>query len=419
MPNRLESLRYLLREIRQGRNTFYQRKLSDIDWEAAGESFAGFRREVPFTTKSEILADQKESPPFGNNLTYARNRYTRYCQTSGTRSGRPLPWLDTTESWQGMLACWEKVFEAAGVRAGEPVMFAFSFGPFLGFWSAYEAALERGNLCLPGGGLSGRSRLDLMARTGATTLCCTPTYALRLGEEAVDYPGLSVECVIVAGEAGGSLPLIRDQISERWGGAAVFDHHGMTEVGPVTYQDAGHPHHLCLIESAYFAEVIDPKDEMPVEEGAVGELVLTPLRRVGMPLLRYRTGDLVRLRREEIEGSQRMIFDGGILGRRDDMEVIRGVNVYPGAVEEIVRSFPEVVEYQVEIRTVREMREMFLEVELRTESPDLVARRLGEDIRDILGLRAHVKVAPAESLPRYEFKAKRWRRDEDGKSDSI
>ncbi|MEZ5432485.1 MAG: hypothetical protein R3F31_15155 [Verrucomicrobiales bacterium] len=136
---------------------------------------------MPFTTKMDLVWDREEHPPYGSNLTFPIGRYSRYCQSSGTASA-PLPTLDTPESWSAMLDCWDRVYDAAGVGSDDVLFFAFSFGPFLGFWTAFECALRRGSRSIPGGGLSSEARLQAMQLNAATVLCCTPTYALRLGE---------------------------------------------------------------------------------------------------------------------------------------------------------------------------------------------------------------------------------------------
>lgn len=394
-----------------GGGGFYARKLR-----AAGLAQAdpggldAFVRRVPFTTKEELLADRLAHPPFGSNLTRPLAEYTRFCQTSGTSSGQPMAWLDTPDSWEAMLDCWREVYRAADLKPGtDRLFFAFSFGPFLGFWTAFEAA-ARDYLVLPGGGLSSQARLQAMARYGATVLCCTPTYALRLGEslgtaEGVDRADLQVRKILVAGEPGGSIPEVRARIEKLWQ-ARVYDHHGMTEVGPVSYETTALPGHLAILEDRYFAEVIDPVTGVEVEDGACGELVLTTLVRAACPLLRYRTGDWVR--KGFVQG--RLVLEGGVLSRVDDMVVVRGVNVYPSAIEAVVRQFPEVAEFVVEQRKVEAMDEIELLVEVAEAQAREVIRRLEARLRDTFSLRIPVRLAAAGSLPRHEFKARRWHR---------
>lgn len=400
----------LLRRI-EGTDSFYSARFAVEGLRAAdlGE-LESFCKQVRWTTKDDLLRDRQEHPPFGTQMLEAVERYTRFCQTSGTSTGQPMAWVDTPESWEAMLVCWRKVYEAAELVPGvDRVFFAFSFGPFLGFWTAFEAAV-RDYLAVPGGGLSSQARLDCLRRYNATVLCCTPTYALRLGEQIGELSGvwldeLAVRKVIVAGEPGGCVPAVRRRIESLWG-AKVFDHHGMTEVGPVSYESAEVPGGLMVIEEAYLAEVVHAETGHEVEEGECGELVLTTLDRVACPLLRYRTGDWVKKR---IVGG-RLFLEGGILCRVDDMVVVRGVNVYPAAVEEVVRGFAEIVEFQVEQREVEAMTELTLRVELVEGADQAVVERLGAKLRDTFALRMPVKVVAAGTLPRQEFKSNRWRK---------
>jgi phenylacetate-CoA ligase len=411
----LEQLRSLVAELFPG-NKFYAQKLQSAGITFDVASLKDFSARFPFTTKAELVADQLAQPPYGTNLTYPLDCYTRFHQTSGT-SGKPLRWLDTPESWDGMIESWTGIFRAAGVHATDRVMFAFSFGPFLGFWLAFESAQRLGCLCLPGGGLSTSARLRMLLDNRATILCCTPTYAIRLGEVALQErldAGSCVRTIIVAGEPGGSIPATRKRIEELWPGARVFDHHGMTEVGPVTYECPKQPGVLHVLESAYYAEVIDPATGKSTTQG---ELVLTTLNRVASPLLRYRTGDLVKLGTRNSElgtpcacGRHELALDGGILGRVDDMIIVRGVNVYPSAVEEIVRGFSEIAEYRVQVTDKNSLAELRLEIEPVKEIRDLegLLARVGKAFETALALRVPVSAVPPGTLPRFEMKAQRW-----------
>ena len=410
--SQLEQLRSLVAELIPA-NKFYTQKL-----QAAGVGFdiaslADFSARFPFTTKAELAADQLANPPHGTNLTYPLNCYTRFHQTSGT-SGTPLRWLDTPESWDAMIENWSEVFRAAGVGAGDRVMFAFSFGPFLGFWLAFESAERLGCLCLPGGGLSSAARLQMMCDNKANVLCCTPTYALRLAEvaaeEKIETQSLRIKTIIVAGEPGGSIPATRAKLESLWPGTRIFDHHGMTEVGPVTYECPQRPGVLHVIESAYYAEVIDPATSKPAESG---ELVLTTLNRTGSPLLRYRTGDLVKRGLQNVVcgcGRNDLALIGGILGRADDMIIVRGVNVYPTSVEQIIRGFSEVKEYRVRIARNNSLVEIQIEIEPAASCRDVaaLAARVASAFETTHSLRVPVSVVAPGILPRFEMKAMRW-----------
>ncbi len=412
----LGQLGELLRALIPG-NRFYSAKLAGHGGPETIGGLEDYARLVPFTTKQELASDQVSHPPFGTNLTYPLDDYIRFHQTSGT-TGQPLRWLDTADSWEAMLEGWVEVFRAAGLHHGDRVLFAFTFGPFIGFWMAFEAATRVGCLCLPGGGLTSAARLRMLMEVGVTVVCCTPTYAARLAEvaaeERIDLGEAKVRLLVVAGEPGGSIPGVRGRLERLWPGARVFDHHGMTEVGPVTYECPKCPGRLHVIESSYIAEVIDPESGDTVAPGTPGELVLTTLRRMGSPLLRYRTGDLVRtLLDPEVRcncGRLELSLEGGILGRVDDMVIIRGVNLFPGAVDDVVRSLPEIGEYQVQVETVQHMDELTLAIEpvAGCHDPAAVVRRLQKELQDAFALRVPVNVVALGTLPRFEMKARRW-----------
>ena len=391
-------------------DSFYGKKIREWQLKVSRlNRVEDFIAQVPFTTKADIQADRLAHPPFGTNLTRAISQYTRFCQTSGTSTGMPMAWVDTPESWDAMLKCWQRVFDAAALVKGQDrIFFAFSFGPFLGFWTAYEAA-AKDYLIIPTGGMSSQARLEAMARYGATVLCCTPTYALRLGEligplSGVERTDLRIHKIIVAGETGGSVPEVRKRLEELWG-ARIFDHHGMTEVGPVSYETEDMPRQLVVMEEAYLAEIVDPQTGIEVADGECGELILSTLDRTACPLLRYRTGDWVK---KKIHRG-RLVLEGGILSRVDDMIVVRGVNIYPSAIEAVVRQFPEVVEYMVEQRKVDAMDEIELVVEMDGHAAKPLLKRLEAKLKDTFSLRISVRLAEPNSLPRHEFKAKRWR----------
>jgi phenylacetate-CoA ligase len=372
---------------------------------------------LPLTTKAELLAEQTEHPPYGRLLTYPPQRYTRLHQTSGSQ-GLPLRWLDTPESWSWTLDCWTQMLKMIGITAVDRLLFAFSFGPFLGFWTAFESAQRLGCLCLAAGGMSSGARLRMLLDNQATVVLCTPTYALHLAQVAQEQgirlgpqtPGYAVRALVVAGEPGGSIPATRGRIEEAWH-ARVFDHSGMTEIGPLAIECEPAPGGLHIMEEDYLAEVLDPATLQPVPLGELGELVLTNLGRWGSPLIRYRTGDLVRVDPEPcVCGSSFLRLDGGIQGRTDDMIAIRGNNFYPSALEGVIRRFREVLEYRVEVDSSAALAELRVEIEAGPGTSPQLAERVTAAIRDELLFRAEVLLQPPGTLPRFEMKAQRVRR---------
>jgi phenylacetate-CoA ligase len=393
-------------------NPFYRLK-----WKAAGVEvrMAGdwdaFRR-LPFTAKADLVQDQAAHPPFGSDLTYPLHRYVRLHQTSGT-TGRPILWLDTQESWEWWLRCWTFVYRAAGVGAGDRIYFAFSFGPFIGFWAGFDATRQIGALAIPGGGLNTPLRIQALIATQATVLVCTPSYALRLAEVAretgVDTAALGVRATIHAGEPGASIPSTRRRIETAWG-ARCIDHTGLTEVGATGFTCAAGALHLN--ESEFIAEVLDPATGAVLQSGE-GELVLTNLGREGSPVIRYRTGDRVRLLNTRCAcGRTFARLDGGVLGRVDDMLVVRGINVFPSAIEEVVRRFECVNEFRVEVRRREEMADLRVVVEI--DEPKWGAAmvtsaldQMREALRMACGIRIETAAVGAGALPRFQLKAKR------------
>ena len=395
------------------RNPFYRAK-----WRAAGvddgraiDGWDAFRG-LPFTTKADLSRDQEVHPPYGSDLTLPLEQYVRIHQTSGT-TGRPLRWLDTAESWDWWQRCWLFVYRAAGVGPGDRIFFAFSFGPFIGFWAAFDAARRIGALAIPGGGLDSNLRVRLLQECRATVLVCTPSYALRLAEVAraagVDAARLGIRVTIHAGEPGASIPATRRRIEAAWG-ARCIDHTGLTEVGATGFTcRAGALH---LNESEFIPEVIDPATGAIAPDGE-GELVLTNLGREGSPVVRYRTGDRVRLVLEPCAcGRTFGRLAGGILGRADDMLVVRGVNVFPSVIEDAVRQFDCVDEFRIEVHREREMLDVRVIVEIDGDrySADQVTMTLADlrrRLRTACGIRIDADAAAAGTLPRWELKARR------------
>ena len=405
-----ERLRALLAEILP-RNRFYARKFAEAGLAARDIGALKDLALVPFTTKAELQADQEAHPPYGEVLTYPLDRYNRMHQTSGT-SGRPLRWLDTPESWDWLLRCWEKKYAIMGLRAGDRFFFPFTFGPFLGFWAAFDATVRLGYLAMPGGGMSSLTRLRFLLDNQATVVLCTPTYALHLAEvsseNGLDLVSSPVRALIVAGEPGGSIPATRQRIESAWG-ARVFDHTGLTEVGPVTIECPENPGGVHVLETEYIVEVLDPRSGQLLPPGEVGEMVVTNLGRWGSPVLRYRTGDLVRVDPHTCPCSRSLLrLQGGILGRVDDMIHLRGNNVYPTALEAVIRRFAEVAEYRVHVDYTQALPELRVELEPAANgvASDLV-QRVDLAIRNELLFRAQVTTVPPGSLPRFEMKARR------------
>jgi phenylacetate-CoA ligase len=384
------------------RSEFFQNKLHGCKLPL--KSIAELQ-DLSFTTKDELLALSEARFPFARNLTYPLDRYVRFHRTSGTQ-GQHLVVLDTADDWQWWVDTWQFVLDAAELSSSDHVLMAFSFGPFIGFWTAHDAVVHRGALVIPGGGLSSLARIEAIRSYGVTALFCTPSYALHLAETAhqnkLEIATFGVKKIIVAGEPGGSSPVIRNRIEEAWD-ACVIDHAGASEVGPWGYSDASR-RGLRVIESEFIAEFYSMDTGLPARSGELAELVLTTLGRFGSPVIRYRTGDLVRPEWPSDCDNRFVLLEGGVLGRVDDMMIIRGVNVFPTAIEQILRGFPEIDEYRLTAKKDGHLDALTIEVEDQLQSSDRVAKALQLQ----LGLRVDVQCVPLGSLPRFEGKAKRF-----------
>lgn len=407
----LEKLQHMLTQI-YGRNRFYTAKVTE-----AGTTPHDIRSledfyQLPFTTKQELVEAQAADPPFGTNATFPESAYTRYHQTSGT-TGEPLRVVDTAESWEWWGDCWGFVLAGAGLTSTDRLFLPFSFGPFIGFWAAVLGAKRIGALLICGGGHTSLQRLHIMRDLQATAMCCTPTYALRLAEVArennFDLRDIPMRITIHAGEPGANVPATKARIQEVWQ-AKCFDHAGASEVGAHSFECEVQPNSIHAIESEFIVEVIHPQSGRAVAEGETGELVITNLGRIGYPVIRYRTGDLVTFATEPCScGRTFGRFQGGIIGRADDMVIVRGVNIYPSVVENLVRQFGVVDEFRVQVAIQKEMAELNVEVELVDGADEENAcREIQQSFQNSLGLRPSVTAVPRESLPRFELKAKRF-----------
>lgn len=392
-------------------NAFFLDKLRAGGLEPGDLGSVGDLARVPFTTKAELVAEQAARPPFGRLPTYPLARYRYLHQTSGT-TGAPLRWLDTEEDWAWWVRCWGFVYRGAGVTDEDVVFCAFSFGPFVSHWTAIAGARGVGALAIPGGGQTSPQRLRAIVENRATVVVCTPTYALHLAEVAdehdVDLRASDVRATIHAGEPGASVPNVRRRIEEAWG-ATCFDHAGATEVGAWAFGCLAGGGAVHLNETEFVFEVVDPATGAPAPDGARGELVVTSLGRTGMPVVRYRTGDLVEITTEPCACGRTLArARGGVLGRADDMLIVRGVNLYPSAVDDVVRGVDGVLEYEVELRRRSEMDDLAIRIE--SDAFDRASAAISDAFRLRHSLRVTVEQADRGTLPRYELKARRYKR---------
>ncbi len=395
-----QRLARLLSTIR-GRSRFYTRKL-----EAAGIGAAPLRvpedlARLPITTKAELVADQEAYPPWGTVLTEPLDRYTRYNQTSST-TGRPLRWPDTNESWQWMLDCWKAVYRAAhvgpttGFCSRSPLVRSSVFGPHSMRRASWARSRCRPAACRASSGSRSWMRSSPPSFAARRHMRCASreVAAERKGADLCGRPACGCDRGRRAGrEHPGNARTDRAE----WG-ARVIDQHGLTEVGPVSFECAEAPGFLHLNENEFICEVLHPVTLAPVPDGEPGELVLTNLGRTASPVVRYRTGDVVIRRSERCAcGRTFARLAGGILTRTDDMVNIRGVNVYPTAIEGIVRGFAEVAEFRVTITGSRWPRCASRSSPRRP--PPVRRSDAARAVQDTLSFRADVRTVPRGPCP--------------------
>ena len=396
-------------------NEFYYHKLKDSGLMKDTSRLLFFSNYITLTSKHEIALNQLLYPPYGTNLTYPLEAYNRLHQTSGTTTNL-LRWLDTPESWNYMLNNWTRIYSAAKLINEDRLYFAFSFGPFLGFWTAFEAASRLGYMSISGGGKNTQSRIMDIINNRVTVLLCTPTYAMRIAEIArllnIDLRNSSVRLLILAGESGASSPHVRDRISKEWNNARIVDHYGMTEVGPISYQCAVNETRQHIMESSYFVEIIDPKKKEIVDLGETGELVITTLRRAGSPMIRYCTGDIIKTHPRVMCdcGSSDLFFEGGVLSRADDMVVVRGVNIYPSSVEDLIHEIEEVSDYRARVISSSALTQIEIDIEPKSGAIDhnFLINKLDLALRAQYPLKFNLKIVNPGTLQRGEFKTKKW-----------
>ncbi len=413
----LAKLRYQC-EWAAARSPWYQRQFKEAGFDSSKlRSFDDLRR-MPLLTRDQWMGSQEAKPPYGELPAIDPEGAIRVHTTSGTTGRGPLRALDSRKDWAWIAEMWAYAIWGCGIRPADTAYIAFGYGSFIGFWGLHYAMEKVGVLNVPGGAQTTEARVRQIIDFGATAVASTPTYALRLAQEAallgIDLQGSAVSRLILSGEPAGSIPQTKTLIEDMWG-AKAFDTAGMTEIGTImVFECTEQPGGTHIIEDHMIEEVIDPDTLEPVAYGESGERVVTSFGRGAIPLLRYRTSDLVcKVPAARCTcGRGFDIYEGGILGRVDDMKIVRGTNVYPRAIEAIVREFPEVVEFQSVITHEGTRDEITLRVECKPDWPvgewdtlsDALHRRLALAHE---GLNFRIERAGEGELPRFELKAKR------------
>jgi phenylacetate-CoA ligase len=364
----LVKLRHLC-EWAAARSPFYRRSFAAAGFRPDQLRTLDDLRRIPLLTRADWMASQAAAPPYGELPVIGPEAAIRLHTTSGTSGKEPLRALDTRKDWAWAAEMWAYGVWGCGIRPSDTSYIAFGYGSFIGFWGLHYAMEKVGVLNIPGGAQPTESRARQIVDFGATAVASTPTYAIRLAQEAqklgLNLPASRVRRVILSGEP---CPHQTKSLIEGLWGAKAYDTAGMTEISTIfMFECAEQPGGAHLIEDHLIEEVLDPAGE-PVGYGEDGERVVTSFGRSAIPLIRYRSSDLVRKLPAATCpcGRTTDLYDGGVIGRVDDMLLVRGTNVYPRAVEGIVREFGEIVEFQIRLFTSETLRD---EIALRVELP--------------------------------------------------
>jgi phenylacetate-CoA ligase len=409
----LTALRRQLTAVHAG-SAHYRRQWDELGWRPEELGSVEDLAVLPFTDKAAYQRSLDREPPFGDLLGVPRDQVARVHFSSGTTSS-PTPVAWTRADLDGWAELYARAAYSQGVRPGDVYQCLFSFAWFVGGLGATAGYTRLGAAVIPGGSGDTERQVDTIHRFGVTAVGGTPSFLLHLAETAQrlgrPLTDSAVRHVMVGGEPGGAVPATRALIEREWA-ARCFDGYGCLEFQPIAWecaaQTGGH-----LPEDAVLAEVVDPATRAPVPDGQPGVLVLTHLAKRATPLVRWWTGDVVVLDRSRCPcGRTHARLAGGVRGRADDMLVVRGVNVFPSAVEDVVRR---------EVATVGEFRIVLdpaladpatgyptaLRVQVEAGDPGGLADRLASTLRRDLQVRAVVEVVPPGTLPRTTHKAQR------------
>jgi phenylacetate-CoA ligase len=377
-------------------------------------------RKVPKVEKSMMRDIQRKDPfPYGDALCVPLEEVTEFRQTSGT-TGQPVYQPDTWQDWEWWSECWATLLWAQGYRPHDRVFLPFGYNVFVAFWAGHYACEKIGCEIVPGGVLDTKARILKMQEIKATAMMATPTYVLGMADTALNKlslnpaSDLSVRKITCAGEPGALVPATKRRMEEAWG-AKVFDHVGATEIGAWGFECACQPGALHVNEAMFLAEIEDLDTGKPITEpGKAGKLVITALDRIAQPCIRFDSKDIVELSNETCDcGRTYRLIPGGVIGRADDITKVKGVLLAPSAIEDVVRSIPELgTEYEVVVTKQGDVDHILLKVEL-SEGADVprkeVEARLSTQLRVKTNLGYEIQMHPYGALPRFEVKARRFK----------
>jgi phenylacetate-CoA ligase len=404
------------------RSPFYRRK-----WDEAGiqpgyvRSLEDFER-VPPVTKLEIRTAQEASPPFGDYLCIPEADVLRIHGTSGT-TGRPTAFGIGRSDWLSIANSHARIMWGMGIRPSDMVFIGSYFSLYLGSWGALIGAERLHSRVFPfGAGVAGQTlrAAQWMLQMRPTVFYGTPSYALHLAETArangIDPHNFGLRILFFSGEPGASIPSLRRRLVEYYG-AAIFDSGTMAEMSPwmTLAETSGHVGMLCWQDIVY-TEVVDPRTHLRVPYGREGTLVYTHLERLSQPMIRMLSNDLSRWEAGPSPcGRTYPILPRGIYGRIDDMFIVRGENMFPSAIDDVMNRLPHYAgEHRIIIARDQAMDELTVQMEYDQELSSMgegsvagVRLRAEEELRTVLGVGAKVQMLAPGSLERTEFKARR------------
>lgn len=375
-----------------------------------------FKYMIPLTDKPMIQASQTSNNLYGDNMAVDNSFIAAHFATSGT-TGKPLNEAIEDYSMWRVGQSWCPAYWSAGMRPDDTFFFAFDFGGFAGFWTAYWGALRFGAKIVSGAGvgMTTEKRIQQILDLKPTVLVATPTYTLHMANVAkkmgIDPAKTSVKYYVGAGEPGSaSVPMIKKRIEEAWGCkcAEVLGISEIPAVNPTCERGDGFHEH----EMHQFAWVRNPETGKEVSEGEVGERIVTSLSNYGTIFINYRTHDLMRPAYSCSCGCTWVYYKGGVLGRTDHMIIYKGTNIYQAAVENIVNGFPSASDhFQLILTREKDEDNMIIKLEPKEDVPpekyNQLAKGLTAELKVKIGVTVPVEIVPVNSLPRYDVKTKR------------
>jgi phenylacetate-CoA ligase len=377
-------------------------------------------QKVPKIEKDMMREVQQHEPfPYGDMLSVPLERVTTFRQTSGT-TGTPVYQACTWQDWEWWSESWCYILYAQGYRDTDRVFIPFGYNIFVAFWAGHYGAEKIGCEVVPGGVLDTQARILKIQELRCTALMATPTYVLGMADTArnklnIDSArDLAIEKITVAGEPGGTIPTTKRRMEEAWG-AKVYDHIGITEVGSWSYECTQQPGGQHVNEALFLVEIEDMETgEIISEPGREGKMIITALDRLGKPAIRFDSKDVIRWANHSCDcGRTFRLIDGGVIGRADDITKVKGVLLAPTAIEEVVRSLPELAdEYEVVVGKKGDVDTILLKIEFlpgKETHQEAILSRLKDQLRMKTSLGYQIQVFPFGSLPRYEVKAKRFK----------